>query len=46
MEKKLVLALQNLHIVDMKLEQELAAECLAGPFMSPPLPTFCSHRSV
>ena len=28
-------------MVDMKLEQELAAKRLVGPFTSPPFPTFC-----
>ena len=41
MSKNLVSALQNPHIVGMRLEHELAAKRLAGPFTSPPFPTFC-----
>ncbi len=36
-----ITALQNPTFVDTKLEQELAAERTAGPFTSPPFPSFC-----
>ena len=37
----LLSALQNPTFVDTKLEQELAAERIAGPFTSPPFQAFC-----
>ncbi len=37
----LLSALQNPTFVDTKLEQELAAERIAGPFTSPPFQSFC-----
>jgi hypothetical protein len=39
--KNLTSALQNPQAVDKKLGQELAANRLAGPFLSPPFQTFC-----
>ena len=36
----LLSALENLEVVDAKLEKELAAHQLAGPFLSPPLSPF------
>ena len=39
--KNLVSALHNPQAVDMKLGQELAANRLAGPFLSPPFRPFC-----
>jgi hypothetical protein len=39
--KKLPSALQNPTHVDRKLEQELAANRIAGPFTSPPFHSFC-----
>ena len=41
MATNLLLALQNPQVVDIKLEQELAAHRLAGPFRSLPFQTFC-----
>ena len=37
----LLSALQNPTFVDTKMEQELAAERIAGPFTSPPFQSFC-----
>ena len=38
--KNLTSALENPQIVDMKLAKELAIARLAGPFVSPPFPSF------
>lgn len=39
--KNLTSALENPVFVDKKLEQELAADRIAGPFISPPFQPFC-----